>query len=194
MRKNEAFEILKIVGGAFPGSIPADDKTLLTWAEVLEDVDAKAGAAAAKRMTRELETIYPGSNLGAMIRNRAKPTLTAATVENHLHSAVQMNQSVSGRPYEYLRGIDSRLLDIAENADLFDRTLSAQDLGFRVRDVAKRYMEERENRKKGFSPPKIDNDTKQLPPPQEITEAQMQLNRDRVKRITAMIGQKSANT
>lgn len=193
MHKNEAIEIIQSIGRVFPGAVPKDPGALDGWAEVLEDVEYKAGAAAAKRMTRELETIYPGSNLGAMIRNRAKPTLTAATVENHLHSAVQMNQSVSGRPYEYLKGIDSRLLDIAENADLFDRSLSAQDLGFRVRDVAKRYMEERENRKKGFSPPKVEAEAKQLPPPQEMTEAQMQLNRDRVKRITAMIGQKSAN-
>lgn len=187
MHKNEAIEIIQSIGRVFPGAVPKDPGALDGWAEVLEDVDHKAGVSAAKRMVRELETIYPGSNLGAMIRNRAKPTLTAATVENHLHSAVQMNQSVSGRPYEYLKGIDQRLLDIAENSDLFDRSLSAQDLGFRVRDVAKRYMEERENRKKGFAPPKIEPEAKQLPPPQEMTQEQMEINIGRIKKLLASI-------
>jgi hypothetical protein len=61
-------------------------------------------------------------------------------------------------------------MELADQGGLFDRSISTTDQGFRVRDIAKRFLEWQLNKSKGFEQPEPDSDLKKL----EFTPAQFQ--------------------
>jgi len=184
MKRPDAIKLVREIGKHFPGVVPTAPETLEAWAETLEDCEEAAVKRAALSLTRETETIYPGSNLGAMLRNRANPTITEATVSAHLNRALTLNSSPDGNPYEYLRRVDARLLEMAERADLFNRALPADSCRFAVRDISKQYLEEKGNAKKGYLPPDALPPSRQLPAPAEgLTPEQIETGKARLQEI-----------
>ena len=191
MEKGEAYQLLKKLGVAFPGTIPKNPETMTAWAEILEDVQRAAGEAAVKRMGQELETIYPGSNLGAMIRNRANPVISQATIEHHLRQARYLASSPAGDPFRYLRKVSQELLDMAERADLFARDLTSESAGFRMRDIARQFLESRENTKRGFGQLElVPHGHRASLPPAGMTEEQRQFGLAKCREILGRLKKK----
>jgi hypothetical protein len=185
--------LIKRIHSAFPGSQTPEKATIDIWYEIVKDIDPGQARRAADLIIRETEFIRPQQNLGAMLRNRATPTVTSATIEGHLHQALHLLRIPDGNPYQYLRGISPRLLEMAEKVDLFDRGLSTQDAGFRVRDLAKKFLERAENEKRGFVrsdglPPE-----RQLEAPKEQNNDELrQKNAERCRQFLADIAAKKA--
>lgn len=189
MTKTEFDQILVSLKDHFPGQIQDTLPTRSAWMRTLQDLSHQDATRAARIIERELEFIRPGANVAAMILTRARPLITNATVENHLFQAIAMMHSPEGRPYEYLRGVDRRLLELAEMGDMFARDLSSEATGFRVRDIARRFLEERENAKRGYRQPELVPVERQIaPPPVEMTEEQRQANLSRLRSIQARLG------
>jgi len=192
LKKAEWSLIVKKVRTVFPDVSKSLDAES-AWFEAVEDIPFSDIEKAVKLLFRETETLWPGTNLGAVLRNRAGPLVTTATVENHLHMALSLNRSADGNPYQYLKSIDATLLKMAENADLFCRDLSAESLGFRVREVSKQFVEARENKKRGFLPPSTVPVERQIEAPKtivDLTPEQRQANLERIRGITAGIGRR----
>lgn len=141
---------------AFPGQIKGDPETFKIWYGVVKDLPDENVVRAANMLIREREQLYPGTNLGATIRNMATPTLTEATVSTHLNKAIQINQSPDGNPYAYLKAISPELLEMVEAADLFNRQHTTDRIGFIIHDVSKQFIEGRRNQEKGFSNPAVE--------------------------------------
>jgi hypothetical protein len=185
MKRPDAIKLVREIGKHFPGVVPTAPETLEAWAETLEGEDAGQVQAAARRLMRETESIFPGTNLGAMLRNRANPLCSAATVEANLYRALEMFRHPEGKPYEFLRQISPRLLEMAEQAGTFARDVSTADLSFRVRDVARRFAEENENARRGYLPPDALPPSRQLPAPAAggLTPEQIENGKARLQEI-----------
>ena len=153
MNKQEFSTIHKRMRAAFPGVISEEKETLAAWFSVVSDLEYSQVDKAAAILIRETESLRPGTNLGAVLRNRAQPTMTAMTIEGHLNHALFLNRQPNGNPYSYLGQINKRLLEMAENADLFNPGLSQDAVGIRVHKTAGQFVEELENTKKGFTRP-----------------------------------------
>lgn len=150
MDKHEFFKLARDIGKSFPGAVPKDDEVLTAWHRSVADIPAERLQQAASALERETEYLRPGSNLGAILRNRCSPAVTQAVVEANLYRSLELSRRPDGDQYAYLRGISPRLLEMAESADLFSRDMTSEAAGFRVRDIARQFCDERENVKKGF--------------------------------------------
>ena len=195
--KLEEFKIIvsRLVA-RFPQAFPRDGaqaaESCKAWFEDLEEFDADVVARAAKIFWQTTEQVYPGANIGAILRNRATSTVTSATIESHLSEACQLNSSRDGNPYQYLKAISPRLLEIAERIDLFARDLTSEQRGYRVRDAAKQFIEERENEKKGFSRPAFVPTSRRLEAPVDRPEPEKQAatNKSKVQEIIKNLQEK----
>lgn len=123
------------------------------WAKELEEYSEECLNTAFQRFKIEYESLPFRFSVAAGLLKQLRPTMTAATVENHLGQAVALLRSASGDPYGYLNSINPRLLVMAENNDLFNKVLPQDTLGIRIHKIAAQFMEEVENLSKGFEPP-----------------------------------------
>lgn len=127
------------------------------WAQELKEYSRKDLDKAFQRFKSEYESLPYRFSVSAGLIKQLKPTLTAATVEERLYASLK-----DKNPYEFLKKISPKLMELADQGGLFDRSISTQDQGFRVRDVAKRFLEWEQNRQKGFTQPDPDSEMKKL--------------------------------
>jgi len=189
LKKSEFVTIHQELAAAFPGSISSDPNSIDTWFKRVEDIDFQKVRRAADIILAEAETLPRGTNLGALLRNKTKPCLTASTIEGHLQHALLLAREPNGNPYAYLGGFSKRLLQMAESADLFSRDLTSDVQGIRVHKIAAQFTEEVENYKRGF------HQTKPMPPERQIegpkaqiTEEQRQENLAKLETLQARFG------
>lgn|GEM_PF-4280219 len=135
------------------------------WAKELEEYSEEEIATAFQRFKNEYESLPYRFSVAAGLIKQLKPTLTAATIEERLYSALRDKD-----PYQFLKSISHKLMELADQGGLFDRSISTTDQGFRVRDIAKRFLEWQQNQAKGFTQPEPDTNLKKL----EFTPAQFQ--------------------
>jgi hypothetical protein len=140
-------------------------ETVDHWARELEHLSIEEIKTAFKRFKAEYESLPYQFAVSAGLLKQLKPTVTTATIEERLFSALRDKE-----PRIFLRSISPKLLELADQGGLFDRSISATDQGFRVRDIAKRFLEWQQNNAKGFTQPEPEADLKKL----EFTPAQMQ--------------------
>jgi hypothetical protein len=183
LKKPEFAQLIAKLAAVFPGAIPDNMATVEAWYAIVSDLDAGRVANAVISMIQEVESLKFGANVGAMIRNRVNPLVTVSIVEGQLQTALGLNRSKDGDPYAYLKSIDPKLLATAENSDLFNRDLGAEALGFRMREVARQYMELRENAKRGFAPAKLTLVPK-LSAPEEVKRP---TNEEQLKSVKSLL-------
>lgn len=172
MTKAEFSDLVERLIRAFPGTAKPPQDAKEAWFEAVGDLDHQTARRAVEIIAREVEFLRPGHNLGALIRCRAVPVVTQATIENHLNFAVYLARTNGEDPYGYLRKVSPQLLELAERADLFARDLNTEAQGWRVRNVAAQFQERRENEKRGFSQAEPLPASRQLPAPgpMELTD------------------------
>jgi hypothetical protein len=105
-------------------------------------------------------------SVSAGLLKQLKPTFTTATVEERLYSALNAE-----KPAEFLKAISEKLYKLVCDSNLFDKSLTAKDLNFTVKDVARRFIEWNQNKEKGILQPEPEP-RKLLPqsPPRERTK------------------------
>lgn len=135
------------------------------WAKELEEYSEEEIATAFQRFKNEYESLPYRFSVAAGLIKQLKPTVTTATIEERLFSALRDKE-----PRMFLRAISPKLLELADQGGLFDRSISTTDQGFRVRDIARRFLEWQQNQAKGFTQPEPDTSLKKL----EFNPAQFQ--------------------
>jgi hypothetical protein len=184
-------ELLKSLLAAYPTLSAPPQATLAAWLDIVGDLDEQQVKRAIGIIRREMDTIYPSTNIGALIRKNAEPTITEATISEHLMRANRALRQTDGDPFGYLRRIDPALLEMAENAGLLDTGLSADAASFRSRDVAKQYIERRANAKRGYTAPSATVPVeRQLAAPrttQQLSDDQQRVARENLAKIRAII-------
>jgi len=135
------------------------------WASELSEYSVKELEKAFKRFQDEYESLPYQFSVARGLIKQLKPTLTAATVEERLYSSLQ-----DKNPYEFLKKISPKLMQLADAGGLFDKQITIADQGFRVRDIAKRFLEWQQNERKGFIQAEPESDLKRL----EFTPQQFQ--------------------
>jgi hypothetical protein len=115
------------------------------WAQELKEYSKDDLNKAFQRFKVEYESLPYRFSVSAGLIKQLKPTLTTATVEERLYSSLQ-----DKNPYTFLKNISPKLMELADQGGLFDRSISITDQGFRVRDIAKRFLEWEQNKQKGF--------------------------------------------
>lgn len=182
MNREEFFRLFGKLKLRFPEAMEKiGTDSLNAWFEDLESLPFEQIERAAKRLWTETEFLKFGPNIGAILRNLASPQLNAATIQNHLDMALALARSPRGNQYVYLEKISPRLLELAENADLFSRDISSESSGFRVRQVAAMFLEERENEKRGYGKPVPNQGQITGPVNLEISEEQRLKNLERLR-------------
>jgi len=134
------------------------------WAHELADQSKADLNAAYQRFKMEYENLPYQFAVSAGLLKQLKPTVTAATIEERLYAALRDKE-----PHRFLKSISPKLMELADQGGLFDRSISTTDQGFRVRDIAKRFLEWQANKSKGFTQPEPDSEMKKL----EFTPDQM---------------------
>jgi hypothetical protein len=150
MKLADLIPILKRLIAAYP-TLPEPPRTTAeVWLATLErsGVGVEALNRAVAIIHEEVDTIYPSTNLAALLIRTAKPKITEATVMEHLSKAHSSMGAADA--HGYLSGIDPILLEIAENGGLFNRQLSEEGVRFLTRDLARQYLERKENAKRGY--------------------------------------------
>lgn len=184
-------ELLKALLSAYPTLSAPPQATLAAWLDIVGDLDEQQVKRAVSIIRREMDTIYPSTNIGALIRKNAEPTITEATISEHLLRANRALRQTDGDPFGYLKRIDPALLEMAENAGLLDTCLSGDAASFRARDVAKQYVERRANSKRGYTAPSATVPVeRQLSAPrttQQLSDDQQRVARENIAKIRAII-------
>jgi len=168
-------------------------ETLDAWYEILADLDSEAVRRAVKIIQRDVSTIYPSTNIAALIRTHATPTITVSTVHDALMRAHALLSQCGGDPFGYLRRVSPRLLEMAKNASFFDRDQSTTDVSIAANRIAKAYVEKRDNAKKGVRDPEPVPSSRQLPPApkfnplEPMTDEQSAKGRENCQKILAML-------
>lgn len=142
-----------------------EEGSVMQWAKELQDLSEHDLNTAFQRFKAEYESLPYRFSVSAGLLKQLKPTVTTATIEERLFSALRDKE-----PRIFLRSISPKLLELADQGGLFDRSISITDQGFRVRDIAKRFLEWQQNNAKGFAQPEPEADLKKL----EFTPAQFQ--------------------
>lgn len=180
--KKDFKAIIDKLSDFFPGAIPAKSvNQLKAWFEVVKDLPLESISRAAAKISREVEYLRPGTNVGALLRGMVLPRLTEATIQAHINRARSLFLSPEGRPYEYLKGISPRLLELVENSGLFDRETNQEQANYQTFRVAKMFLEEKENAEKGFAPMIPANPKRPKSLPEPITKEQAEKNLARLK-------------
>lgn len=135
------------------------------WAKELEEYSEEEIATAFQRFKNEYESLPYRFSVAAGLIKQLRPTITTATIEERLFASFQAKN-----PWKFLEAINPKLKALADEANLFDRSLSATDRSITVHKVAQRFCEWNQNREKGFLQPEPENDLKKL----EFTPAQFQ--------------------
>lgn len=163
----QSFDYAKSIITAIAIRYEADFKkeSIDQWAHELEHYSVDDLKAAFQRFKNEYESLPYRFSVSAGLIKQLKPTLTAATVEERLYSSLQ-----DKNPYEFLKKISPKLMQLADAGGLFDKQITIADQGFRVRDIAKRFLEWQQNERKGFTQAEPESDLKRL----EFTREQFQ--------------------
>ncbi len=135
------------------------------WAKELEHLSESDLQTAFDRFCGEYESLPYRFSVSAGLLKQLRPTMTAATVEERLYACLQDKD-----PCAFLERISPKLKKLAVQGNLFDRQLSATDQNFRVKDIARRFMEWQANESKGFKQAEPEGDVKKI----EFSSQQMQ--------------------
>ncbi len=92
MKKTEWQESVKKLRAVFPDSISSNLETEGAWYEIVAEISHGAVEKAVKVIVQETEFIRPGTNIGALVRNKVCPMTTSATIENHLSMALNLSR------------------------------------------------------------------------------------------------------
>ena len=160
---NTAIKLIEAIATTYEATFNEESKT--AWARELSVYTPDDLNKAFKRFQEEYESLPYRFSVARGLIKQLKPTLTAATVEERLYASLK-----DKNPYTFLRLISPKLMELADQGGVFDKTISITDQGFRVRDVAKRFLEWEQNRQKGFTQPDPDSEMKKL----EFTSQQFQ--------------------
>ena len=153
------------------------------WAHELELYSEKELSAAFQRFKVEYESLPYRFAVSAGLIKQLRPTVTAATVEERLYSSLR-----DKNPYEFLKKISPKLLQLADAGGLFDKAITITDQGFRVRDIAKRFLEWEQNKKKGFEQPEPEGEQKRI----EFTPEQFERIQNPLKGLSISEAAKAA--
>ena len=187
MKYEEFISVAEQLLLAFPGQIAATKKTYLAWFQGIKDLPTDRVRKAVNMILTEVEQIYPGTNLAAMIRNRATPTITEATVAAHLNRALDVYLNTKDDPRAVLRKVSPRLVAIAERSGIFNRQASVESTRIAVQLAAKQFVEEHRNARKGFAPPDATPMTNRIEGPKavpELTDEQRESGLAKIREIT----------
>jgi hypothetical protein len=154
MKIIEFGEALLRLTSAFPGMACPSEATMQTWYDAMtrNNVTLPEIMKAVDLITDEVDQVFPAMNLASLILKYAKPKITTSTIEDHLNTARRLFIEPEGKPYEYLHNIDRALCQLAEKAGLFARDLSTEQERWIVKEIARQYLERRENEKRGYQP------------------------------------------
>jgi hypothetical protein len=195
LKKPEFLENMKKLFLAFPGGVTKEAETWDVWYETVQELDQDKVEKAMKTLLKTTETLRPGTNIGALIRNAVSPIITASTIQTKLYHAIQMNQNNQGDPWAFLKSTDPFLLKLAEGSDLFNKTIDSQAMSYRVNEVSRQYIEATENRKRGFQqketvPVSRHIENKPAVKPGEMSEANRLAGLEALKKIRHQMGGK----
>ena len=181
---------LKDIEKAFPGS-SFPEASIASWYPRLKDVSREDFRKAINMIIENTESLWPGTNMVAVIRKYVSPLLTENTISDHLFYAVSLAKGRGENPYSYLKRLDKELCEMADRMGLFAADVSSESLRFMVRDVAKAWIERRENLKRGFETPRSEPQKMISAPLKtlvDLTPEQRQANILRIQEITKGIG------
>lgn len=142
-----------------------EEGSITQWAKELQDLSEHDLNTAFQRFKTEYESLPYRFSVSAGLLKQLKPTVTAATVEERLYASLQDKD-----PCAFLEKISPKLKQLATQGNLFDRSLSSTDQNFRIKDIAKRFLEWQANESKGFKQSEPDGDIKKI----EFTPKDMQ--------------------
>jgi hypothetical protein len=184
-------EGLKRIENHFPGNswTPA---TISAWFETLADLEVEAFKRGVEVLVRDLDSLPARGNIAAILRRYSGPILTEHTVSDHLLRSVDLARSVDGDPYGYLRKLDPVLCDLADRFGLFNRDNSAESMRFMVRDIARTWIEGRENKKRGFAPPEVAPVSRQIEGPKTLSLEDRTQGREKARAMIARLADKRA--
>lgn len=190
---NRFLELLRKMFRAYPTLPAPTSETAEVWLDIIGDLDEKRVEHGIALITREVSMIYPSTNIAALIRTHATPTISVSTIHDALMRAHALLSQCGGDPFGYLRRISPRLLEMAKNASFFDRDQSTTDVSIAANRIAKAYVEKRENAKKGVRDPDPVPSSRQLPPApklnplQPMTEAEQAAGKAGCQKILDML-------
>lgn len=115
------------------------------WAKELSAYSQAELNTAYQRFKSEYENLPYQFAVSAGLIKQLKPKLTTATVEERLYASMDDKD-----PWKFLANISVKLKELADQGNMFDRSLSAADLEFRVKNIAKRFVEWQQNVERGF--------------------------------------------
>ena len=114
------------------------------WAKELSVYSQAELNTAYQRFKSEYENLPYQFAVSAGLIKQLKPKLTTATVEERLYASMDDKD-----PWKFLANISVKLKELADQGNMFDRSLSAADLEFRVKNIAKRFVEWQQNAERG---------------------------------------------
>lgn len=198
---NRFLELLRKMFRAYPTLQVPTPETAEAWIEIIGDLDEQRVERGIALIMREVSMIYPSTNIAALIRAHATPTITVSTIHDALMRAHSLLTQCGGDPFGYLRRISPRLLEMAKNSSFFDREQSTTDVSIAANRIAKAYVEKRENAKKGVRDPDPVPSSRQLPPAakfnplQPMTESEQAAGKAACQKIIDMLrGSKKLET
>lgn len=134
-----------------------NENSIDQWVKELQTVSESDLNAAFQRFKQEYESLPYRFSVSAGLLKQLKPTFTTATIEERLYASLKDKD-----PYSFLKAISPKLEELADQGGLFERAISAKDQGYRVYEIAKRFLEWQANKAKGFEQPEPDRDMKKL--------------------------------
>jgi len=141
---NNAENIIKAISLRYEADFkPA---SVQQWIKELEPFTKSELEAAFQRFKVEYESLPYRFSVAAGLIKQLKPALSTATVEERLYAALKDKD-----PWKFLGEINPKLKELADQGNMFDRSLSAADLEFRVKSIAKRFIEWSQNNQRGFT-------------------------------------------
>lgn len=115
------------------------------WASELKHCSIEDLRKAYELLKEQYEALPWNFAVSSGLLKQLKPTMTTATVEERLYSSMR-----SENPYKFLEKIHPKLMKLAEEGNIFNKSLTPKDLSFNISAVAKRFIEWHQNAKKGF--------------------------------------------
>ncbi len=143
-RSNDSDKIIKAISLRYEAEFkPA---SVQQWIKELEPFTKSDLEAAFQRFKLEYESLPYRFSVSAGLIKQLKPALSTATVEERLYASLRDKD-----PWKFLEEINPKLKELADQGNMFDQTLSAADLEFRVKAIAKRFIEWSQNNQRGFT-------------------------------------------
>lgn len=143
-QSNDSDKIIKAISLRYEAEFkPA---SVQQWIKELEPFTKSDLEAAFQRFKLEYESLPYRFSVAAGLIKQLKPAFSTATIEERLYAALKDKD-----PWKFLGDINQKLKELADHGNMFDRSLSATDLEFRVKAIAKRFIEWSQNNQRGFT-------------------------------------------